>query len=183
MGIQGGPIEILSDTMGVDFGPYMQNVQKSVKQNWYNLIPASARAPLMKKGKVTIEFAILRNGKIAGMKLVESTGDMSLDRAAWGGITTSGPFPPLPAEFSGPHVGLRFSFNYNPDPGDIKVQEIGSSSPASQGFPGSASLYALLYIREYSDLSDGSYGKRDYEWCAHVERRREKAAPDPPAAQ
>ena len=32
MGIQGGPIEILSDTMGVDFGPYMQNVQKSVKR-------------------------------------------------------------------------------------------------------------------------------------------------------
>jgi len=137
MGIEGGPIEIVSDTLGVNFGPYLQDVLKSVKQNWYNLIPESARGPQKNKGKVLIEFKILKDGKVAGMKLVESTGDMPLDHAAWSGITTSGPFPPLPAEFSGQYLGLRFSFYYNPDPGDIKVQEIGSSSPASQGFPGS----------------------------------------------
>jgi len=135
MGIEGGPIEIVSDTLGVNFGPYLQDVLKSVKQNWYNLIPESARGPLKKKGKALIEFKILKDGKVAGIKLVESTGDMPLDRAAWSGITTSGPFPPLPVEFSGQYLGLRFSFYYNPDPGDIKVQEIGSSSPASQGFP------------------------------------------------
>jgi TonB family protein len=133
MGIAGGPIEIVSDTLGVNFGPYLQDVLKSVKQNWYNLIPESARGPLKKKGKVLIEFKILKDGKVAGMKLVESTGDMPLDRAAWGGITTSGPFPPLPSEFSGQYLGLRFSFYYNFAPGEIEVQEIGSSTPAAQG--------------------------------------------------
>src|SRR6202035_439336 len=38
-----GPLEILSDTMGVDFGPYLQRVLHDVKINWYNLIPESAR--------------------------------------------------------------------------------------------------------------------------------------------
>ena len=57
--------------------------------NWYNIIPEEARAPLMKKGKVAIEFAILKDGKIAGMKIVGPSGDVSLDRAAWGGITAS----------------------------------------------------------------------------------------------
>jgi TonB family protein len=137
MGIEGGPIEIVSDTLGVNFGPYLQDVLKSVKQNWYNLIPESARGLLKKQGKVLIEFKILKDGKVAGMKLVESAGDAPLDRAAWGGITASGPFPPLPAEFSGQYLGLRFAFYYNFAPGEIQDQEIGSSTPASQGFPGS----------------------------------------------
>jgi TonB family protein len=50
---------------------------------------------MMKKGEVGIEFAILKNGNVAGMKLV-SSGDVALDRGAWAGITASNPFPPLP---------------------------------------------------------------------------------------
>jgi TonB family protein len=114
-----GPIEILSDAMGVDFGPYLQRVLHDVRVNWYNLIPESARAPIMKKGKVTIEFAILKDGKVAGMKLVSTSGDVALDRGAWGGITASNPFPPLPNEFGGQYLGLRFAFYYNPDKADL----------------------------------------------------------------
>ncbi|MGA8154387.1 MAG: TonB family protein [Terriglobales bacterium] len=116
--VQGG-LEVLSDTMGVDFGPYLQRVLHDVKQNWYLLIPESARAPIMKKGKVGIEFAILKDGTIAGMKLVSSSGDVALDRGAWGGITNSNPFPPLPKEFGGQYLALRFGFYYNPDKGEI----------------------------------------------------------------
>jgi TonB family protein len=115
-----GPLEVLTDTMGVDFGPYLQRVLHDVKMNWYNLIPESARAPLMKKGKLTIEFAILKNGTVAGMKLVATSGDVALDRGAWGGITASNPFPPLPGEFGGQYLGLRFTFYYNPDKADLQ---------------------------------------------------------------
>jgi len=115
-----GPLEILSDTMGVDFTPYLQRVLHDVRMNWYNLIPESARAPLMKKGKVTIEFAILKDGTVAGMKLVSTSGDVALDRGAWGGITASNPFPPLPTEFGGQYLGLRFAFYYNPDRSDLQ---------------------------------------------------------------
>jgi len=115
-----GPLEVLTDTMGVDFGPYLQRVLHDVKVNWYNLIPESARAPIMKKGKVTIEFAILKNGTVAGMKLVSTSGDVALDRGAWGGITASNPFPPLPNEFGGQYLGLRFAFYYNPDKADLQ---------------------------------------------------------------
>ena len=110
-----GNLEILSDTMGVDFGPYLQRVLHDVRLNWYNLIPEVARPPLMKKGKVSIEFAILKDGSVAGMKLDGPSGDVSLDRAAWGGITASNPFPPLPNEFGGQYLQLVFHFYYNPD--------------------------------------------------------------------
>jgi TonB family protein len=113
-------LEILSDTMGVDFGPYLQRVLHDVRQNWYNIIPEVARAPLMKKGKVSIQFAITKDGTVAGMQYVFSSGDVALDRAAYGGITASNPFPPLPTEFRGSYLELRFNFFYNPDASDLR---------------------------------------------------------------
>jgi len=115
-----GQLDILSDTMGVDFGPYLARVLHDVKQNWYNIIPEAARAPLMKKGKVSIEFAIMKDGSVQGMQLSGSSGDVSLDRAAWGGITASNPFPPLPSQFGGQYLQLRFHFFYNPDAADLQ---------------------------------------------------------------
>ncbi len=115
-----GALDVLSDTMGVDFGPYLQRVLHDVKMNWYLLIPESAKAPIMKKGNVGIEFAILKDGSVAGMKLVYSSGDVALDRGAWGGITNSNPFPPLPTEFGGQYLALRFKFLYNPDSTDLQ---------------------------------------------------------------
>jgi TonB family protein len=113
-------MDILSDTMGVDFGPYLARVLHDVRQNWYQLIPEIARAPLMKKGRVAIEFAIMKDGSVAGMRLIGPSGDVSLDRAAWGGITGSNPFPPLPNEFHGQYLALRFRFFYNPDKHDLE---------------------------------------------------------------
>lgn len=112
-----GALDVLSDTQGVDFGPYLQRVVQEVRENWYRVIPESAE---MKKGKLAIEFAITRDGKVAGMKLVATSGDNALDRAAWGGITGSNPFPPLPSEFTGPYLTLRFRFYYNPDKADLQ---------------------------------------------------------------
>ena len=115
-----GPLDVLSDTMGVDFGPYLARVLHDVRENWYRIIPESARAPLMKRGKVSIEFAILKNGQVAGLQIVGTSGDVALDRAAYGGITASKPFPPLPAEFGGQYLALRFHFYYNPDKNDMQ---------------------------------------------------------------
>jgi TonB family protein len=107
--------DILSDTQGVDFGPYLQRVLQSVRSNWYTLIPEVARPPLLKRGTVSVEFVITKNGSVAGMRLAGPSGDVSLDRAAWGGITASNPFPPLPSEFRGEYLALRFHFIYNPE--------------------------------------------------------------------
>jgi TonB family protein len=108
--------DVLSDTMGVDFGPYLARVVHDVRANWITLIPEVARAPLMKRGRVVIQFAILKDGSVAGLRLDSTSGDVALDRAAWGGITASNPFQPLPQEFRGQYLALRFYFFYNQDP-------------------------------------------------------------------
>jgi TonB family protein len=114
-------LEILSDTMGVDFGPYLARILHDVRLNWYNLIPESARPPISKRGSVSIQFAILKNGRVSQMQLTDSSNDVALDRAAWGGINGSNPFPPLPSDFQGEYLALRFSFFYNP-PNGVGVQ-------------------------------------------------------------
>jgi len=116
-GRQLGALDILSDTQGVDFGPYLQRILQDVRENWYHLIPESAE---MKKGKLAIEFAITKDGKVADMRLIATSGDVALDRPAWGSITASNPFPPLPSEFTGPYLALRFRFYYNPDKADLQ---------------------------------------------------------------
>ncbi len=115
-----GPFDVLSDTQGVDFGPYLSRVLQSIKANWYNLIPEEARAPLLKHGKVAIRFLITPNGKVAGMFVEMPSGDVPLDRAAYGGITASDPFSPLPHEFHGPYLALRITFFYNPKNGEME---------------------------------------------------------------
>ena len=111
-GVNAG-VDILSDTMGVDFGPYMQRVIAATYRSWWPLIPESARPPLDKSGKVGIEFRINPDGSVKQMILRFPSGDVALDRAAWGAITGASPYPPLPKEFKGPYLALRFGFYYN----------------------------------------------------------------------
>jgi TonB family protein len=112
-----GAVDILSDTMGVDFGPYIERVVYDTERAWYPIIPEEARPPFDKQGETYIEFVILPNGNVTDMHLVGPSGDVALDRAAWAGITGASPFPPLPKAFKGPFLKLRFEFLYNEQPG------------------------------------------------------------------
>jgi TonB family protein len=115
-----GALEILSDTLGVDFGPYLSRVKLTVQEHWDPLIPQSAMPPEMKKGVVVLEFAILKDGRVAGLKVVRGSGDVALDRAAYGSITYSDPLPKLPVNFTGDYLLLRASFFYNPDSNQLQ---------------------------------------------------------------
>jgi outer membrane biosynthesis protein TonB len=116
------PAEILTDTMGVDFGPYMTRIVQIVRENWYNLMPPSVYPPIRKQGKLALEFVIMKDGSVQGLLRDTTSGDVGLDRAAMASITASTPFPPLPKEFPGKLLGIRFYYFYNLDPGtgDLK---------------------------------------------------------------
>ncbi len=106
-------VEILSDTMGVDFGPYMKRLRYRIQRYWEALIPPVALPPVNRSGTVTIEFAITRDGNVRGMKLINSSGSVALDQAAWHGITKAVPLPILPLEFKDDYLQLRCNFSYN----------------------------------------------------------------------
>lgn len=109
-------VEVLSDTQGVDFGPYLRRILGDIRRTWIPLIPEEARPPLNKQGETLIRFTILPDGRIGAMHLDGSTHDQAIDRAAWGGIVGVGQFPPLPASFHGPQLELRIDFLVNISP-------------------------------------------------------------------
>ena len=106
-------VEILTDTQGVDFGPYVRKALGMIKKNWIPLIPEEARPPNSLQGETLIRFSILPDGKISAMHLDGSSQHTNIDRAAWGGIAAVGQFPPLPTEFKGPRIELRINFLTN----------------------------------------------------------------------
>ena len=108
-----GQVQVLSDTQGVDFGPYLRQVIEIVRRNWYGLMPESAR--LGQKGRVQLDFQILRNGSVPTPEpyTSASSGSLSLDQAAISAIHLANPFPPLPREYKGNDLKLRFIFLYN----------------------------------------------------------------------
>lgn len=112
-----GGAEILSDTQGVNFDPYLRRILREIYDQWIPLIPEEARPPLRKSGTTTIRFTINPDGNIAvnGMHLDGSTHDDALNRAAWGSITGVGQFPPLPSQFHGPNLELRITYLVNED--------------------------------------------------------------------
>jgi len=118
-----GNFEILSDTLGVDFFPYLQRVKLEIERHWNEVLPESVYPPILKKGKLMIQFSIMKDGSVRGMLLVASSGDEALDRAAWGGILGSNPLPPLPEEYvrqGGTDLTLRGLFLYNLDERDFQ---------------------------------------------------------------
>jgi TonB family protein len=106
-------VDILSDTQGVNFNPYISRILREIYQQWLPLIPEEARPPLSKQGETLIRFSILPDGTIGAMHLDGSTHDGALDRAAWGSITGVGQFPPLPKQFTGPNLELRIHYLVN----------------------------------------------------------------------
>ena len=109
-------VDVLSDMMGVDFNPYLKRILREIYNNWIPLIPEEARPPLNKQGTTLIRFTIQADGHVSAMALDDSSHDDAINRAAWGGITGVGQFPPLPKEFHGPNLELRIHFLVNKDP-------------------------------------------------------------------
>jgi TonB family protein len=106
-------MDILTDTQGVDFTAWQRHMIQDVYRNWDPLLPVSFFPPISKRGTVIIRITINADGSIADMKLEGPSGDVSLDKAAWGALTTEGNFPHLPKEFHGPSIEIRCTFQYN----------------------------------------------------------------------
>jgi hypothetical protein len=109
-----GGVEVLSDTQGVDFRGWLQRWHHETERTWDPLIPDEVNPPIFKRGVVVVRFRILPNGRLmdGGMVLEGRSGDVALDRAAWGALTGSN-YPPLPRDFHGPYLELRAYFLYN----------------------------------------------------------------------
>jgi hypothetical protein len=101
----------------VDFNSWIQHWHHETLRTWDPLIPDEVNPPILKSGQLMIRFKVLPNGRLMDGSLILETrsGDVALDRAAWGALTGSN-YPPLPRDFHGPFLELRALFMYNMEP-------------------------------------------------------------------
>ena len=102
-------VAILSDTEGVDFGPYVSGLVADLQHNWKWAKPEWMDT---RKLVVFISFQVQPGGSIwASDPIVERTsGEKTFDDAAIDAIHASNPFEPLPPEFHGAYLELRVGF-------------------------------------------------------------------------
>jgi len=88
---------------------YASMIKQRVTERW--LIPSNLRDM---EGHITIVFFIDRSGQNFGARIVESSGNHSLDTTALSAIIRSNPFPPLPQGFPRDHIGVKYIFIREP---------------------------------------------------------------------
>lgn len=88
---------------------YVEAVRRRVSNNWLQsaIDPSLRWAP-----RVVVTFQILRNGSIANVEVVRSSGNASVDTSARRAIIDSSPLEPLPSGYSGQHVTVEFWFDF-----------------------------------------------------------------------
>jgi TonB family protein len=90
----------------VDFGPFMANLQRQIKHNWY---PPKGEL----SSKSMAQFKVARNGDVSYIQITQSGASEAYDRAAMDAIrNASKGFGPLP-EGSPATVDIQFTFDYN----------------------------------------------------------------------
>ncbi|HEY9715260.1 MAG TPA: TonB C-terminal domain-containing protein [Chroococcales cyanobacterium] len=87
--------------------PYLKDVHHRIKRAW--------SPPAHDTRSAQILFRIKRNGRLASIKLVNSSGSSDNDESAMAAITASAPFKPLPADYSPSFLDLLYTFNLNID--------------------------------------------------------------------
>jgi TonB family protein len=103
--------DIQFDSMGVDFGPWLRRFKNQVERNW--LVPSVA---MTFKGRVVIQFHVLRNGTITDLAVVRPASIAALTTSAANALKLSNPTAQLPTEYPAEKVFFTVTFHYNEDP-------------------------------------------------------------------
>lgn len=104
-GRQMGPL--FFDPEGADFTAWINQFKNEVYRNW--LFPQAAMMGF--KGAVDIEFTVARDGTLAGLRLVSSSGTVSLDRAAQNALQAANLLA-LPSDYTPASVTMQVRFIY-----------------------------------------------------------------------
>lgn len=106
-----GKVEIVSDTQGESFDPYVSPLILEASDCWRKSTEDKAQAPSAKEGQVTVQAAIEPDGKVGRAEILSPSGDGVLDKDARDCVTSL-KANPWPME-KGKELGVRMQFLYN----------------------------------------------------------------------
>jgi len=108
--------EILKEASSADLHQYLDDsVLPLIRATWYRLVSRSGEKA---GGEATVEFTILKDGSVTGVKLTDGAGHAALGDFAMNAVTKSGPFAILPSGFDEQSIDVRTRFEFEPAPPD-----------------------------------------------------------------
>jgi TonB family protein len=99
-----------SGNFGAQFGWYVDAVQRRVSMNW---LQATVDPGIQFAPRVVVTFQIMRDGSIANIQVLRSSGNASVDMSEVRAIRASTPLQPLPGGYSGSYVNVEFWFDFH----------------------------------------------------------------------
>ena len=106
-------ISILSDSFGFNFTPYLKRFLDAVREH----LASNVNQDLVTRQRdLALDFVILKDGKIAALRIASSSGDIHLDQASRDGVADCSPLPVLPINFKGNYLKLHLGLTYSPYP-------------------------------------------------------------------
>lgn len=94
-----------NSSFGNEFGAYADLVVQRVTEKWQTNGLAGLNLPM-----VVVTFDILRNGNVTNAKIIQRSGNATLDFSALRAVTDAAPFPPLPSNYNGSSTNVELRF-------------------------------------------------------------------------
>lgn len=97
-----------------DFGEryswYVAAVRSRISSNWLlsQISPSIVSAP-----RLYLEFDIFRDGTVTNIEITQSSGMPEVDRSALRAVLASNPLGPLPNDYAGSKVSVKFYFDFS----------------------------------------------------------------------
>ncbi len=110
-----GKVEIVDESHGADSVSYLAPIVLEASQCWSKATEDKTHAPSLKQGQVTVQFAIVAEGRIGAIQIASPSGDEVLDRDAHDCVSSLKIDKPLPAELNGNDLVVRMQLLYNLD--------------------------------------------------------------------
>jgi TonB family protein len=94
-------------TFGTRFPQYVTAMTRAIESKWRDTIPITSRGSSQ---RVYVTFTIDRNGRASNLDIEKKSDSIQLDNSAKRAVNTA-TLPPLPAEYRGTSVDVRFYFD------------------------------------------------------------------------
>jgi protein TonB len=86
------------------FTYYINRMLSLIESHWY-------KPPVAPKTKAQVAFRVLKSGKIEAIRLEESSGVPTFDRAVLRAMYATNPLPPLPPAYQKPSLTIHLTFS------------------------------------------------------------------------
>lgn len=175
-GVANPQIEVLTALTGIDQTTALQEaelIQQQAKDSWASTMPQGVHRALTvdpnspTQRRVAIEFSVASNGHLSDMVLTHASGQVNLDRAAWGALTGMGPVPGQPDR----RLRYRITFVY-----DRRAQEQANAGPPQAMVDGAQQAVSATIQNPYYSIAAPS---QIYQVGGSVSAPRLIFAPDP----